>query len=68
MLVIMILSALFAVFVITFLVQYRSYNNSQKQLLSVVTPLTEDRGISNNKPSGLQLALNEEIVATGYPS
>jgi hypothetical protein len=63
MLLLMIsLIALFALLVITFLIQYRSFNHSQKQILNVGTSLTEDRDITRDEPAGLQLALKEEVT------
>ena len=38
----MLLFALFALSVIMFLIQYRSYNHSNKKILSAGTPLTEE--------------------------
>jgi hypothetical protein len=63
MLILFMLSVIFAVLVIMFLIQYRSYNHSQKKLLSVVTPLTEKCDITSNEPSDLQLPLT--VVVTG---
>ena len=63
MLVLLMLMALFAVLVIMFLIQYRSYNHSQKKLLSVATPLTEKCDTTSNEPSDLQLPL--AVVVTG---
>jgi hypothetical protein len=68
LLLMMVLIGLFALLVITFLIQYRSYNHSQKHILSAGTPLTEDRDISRDDSAGLQLALNEEVTVAGYAS
>ena len=63
MLILEMLVALFAVLVIMFLIQYRSYNLSQKQILSDGTTLTEENNNSSGGSAGLPLPLN---VETGY--
>ena len=50
-----ILFTLFALFVIMFLIQYRSYNHSLIKVLSADTSLTEECVTISDDLSGLQL-------------
>ena len=63
MLILEMLVALFTVLVIMFLVQYRSYNNSQKNILCADIPLSKEYDTTCDEPSGLQLPL--KVVAAG---
>lgn len=64
MLILEMLVALFAVLVIMFLIQYRSYNNSQKIILCADIPRSKEYGTTCGEPAGLQLALKEEVTVT----
>lgn len=59
MLILEMLVALFAVLVVMFLIQYRSFNNSQKNILSQ----SKEHDITSDEPSGLHLPL--KVVLEG---